>query len=85
MLEKLMRAMASPKPTAPQDAVEKLEVRAFRVDNDHNVHIILHTPDGARRSEVIATGLSEHDASRMLRVTRDHLAEFASSILQPRC
>lgn len=84
MFEKLMRAMASPKPNAPQDVVERLEVRAFRVNNDHNMHIILHTPDGDRFNQVIATGLSERDASRMLRATRDHLAEFASSILQPR-
>jgi len=84
MFEKLMRAMASPKPNAPQDVVERLEVRAFRVNSDHNLHIILHTPDGNQFSQVIATGLSERDASRMLRATRDHLAEFANNNLQLR-
>lgn len=84
MFEKLMRAMASPKTNAPRDVVERLEVRAFRVNNDHNLHIILHTPDGDQFSQVIAKGLSERDASRMLRATRDHLAEVAGNILQSR-
>ncbi len=84
MIRKLVQAMMGLRPRhSSVERAERLEIRTFRVNNERNMHVIMHAPDGTSRNKVIATGLSDREAHRLLERTQEHLNDFLTDGLTP--
>lgn len=66
-------------PTFLDDDTARIELRAYRVNNNLNVHMISSTGDGQVSSSLIATGLSEREAKRALQQAGETLSESLMS------
>lgn len=67
MLQTLARVFGGqPQPSPMEDDTARIELRAYRVDNNINMHMIFSAGNGQTSSRLIATGLSEREAERAL-------------------
>ncbi len=84
MFERLKQVVTRRKTAvSPQNDGERVEIRLFRVNNDRSVHVITHTPDHGTQNQVVATGLTEREASRLLEKTGEHIADFVRQSALP--